>query len=323
MTDHPTAQPVISAAVTYTRKGGYDVIEIADRTVRAPSAGEVRIAVKAAAVNPTDIALRDPAPGVETWPIVPGMDAAGSIESVGAGVSRLHVGQKVMAVVRARRPEGGAQAQMIVVPAASVVPIPGHTTLAEASTLPMNGLTALLALQIAALEQGQVFAVSGGAGLLAHYAIALAKRQGLRVIADAKPAEIALVRGYGADEVVERSEDFAAAIRRVLPDGVDALLDTAVLGEKAFGAIRDGGTYMPVRGWGDTPAERAIAIKPVLVYEAIERTEWLELLRDAVEAGEIQLRVAGEYAMDQVADAQRALEAGGLRGRPVIIFSQE
>ncbi len=320
MTDHPTAQPLISSAVTYTRKGGYDVIAVADRTVRAPSAGEVRISVKAAAVNPTDILLRDPAPGVENWPIVPGMDAAGVIETVGADVSRLHVGQKVMAVVMPRRPEGGAQAQTIVVSAASVVPIPGRATLAEASTLPMNGLTALLALEIANLEERQVFAVSGGAGLLAHYAIALAKRQGLKVIADAKPAETALVRGYGADEVVERSEGFAAAIRRVVPDGVDALLDTAVLGEKAFGAIRDGGTYLPVRGWGDTPAEREIAVKPVFVYAALERTEWLELLRDAVEAGDIQLRVTGEYAMDQVADAQRALDAGGLRGRPVIVF---
>ncbi len=320
MINHPTAQPVVSSAIIYTRKGGYDVIEVADRTVRAPSAGEVRISVKAAAVNPTDILLRDPAPGVETWPIVPGVDAAGIIESVGADVSRLRVGQKVMAAVMARRPEGGAQAQTIVVSAASVVPIPANATLAEACTLPMNGLTALLALKIAALEKGQVFAVTGGAGLLAHYAIALAKRQGLKVIADAKPAETALVRSYGADEVVERSENLAAAIRHVIPDGVEALLDTAVLGERAFGAIRDGGTYMPVRGWGDIPAERGIAIKPVLVYEAFERTEWLELLRDVVEAGDIQLRVAGEYAMDQVADAQRALAAGGLRGRPVIIF---
>ena len=320
MINHPTAQPVISSAVMYTRKGGYDVIEIADRTVRAPSTGEVRISVKAAAVNPTDILLRDPAPGVETWPIVPGVDAAGIIDSLGADVSRLHVGQKVMAAVMARRPEGGAQAQTIVVPAASVVPIPKNATLAEASTLPMNGLTALLALQIAALGKGQVLAVSGGAGLLASYAITLARQRGLRVIADAKPDEFALVRGYGADDVVERSDDFATAIRNVVPDGVEVLLDTAVLGEAAFGAIRDGGTYMPVRGWGDKSAERGVAVKPVLVYDVFERTEWLEQLRGAVEAGHIRLRVAGEYAMDRVADAQRALAAGGLRGRPVIIL---
>lgn len=320
MMDPMDAKPIVSSAVTYTGRGGYDVIAAVDRTVRPPAAGEVRIAVHAAAVNPTDILLRDPAPGVEAWPVVPGVDAAGTIEAVGSGVSRLHVGQKVMAVAMPRRPEGGAQAQHIVVPAASVAPIPANVSLMEAATLPMNGLTALLALELAGLEAGQTLAISGGAGLLAHYAIALAKRQGLEVIADAKQAEIDLVRSYGADEVVERSEDFAAAIRRVVPGGVDALLDTAVLGEKGFGAVRGGGVYLPVRMWGDKPGERDLAIKQVLVYHAFERTEWLELLSKVVEAGEISLRVTGEYGIHQVADAQRTLEAGGLRGRPVIVL---
>ena len=320
MMDQLEAKPLVSSAVTYARRGGYDVIEVVDRAVRPPAAGEVRIAVHAAAVNPTDILLRDPAPGVEAWPVVPGVDAAGAIESVGPDVSRLHVGQKVMAVAMPRRPEGGAQAQHIVVPAASVAPIPANASLTEAATLPMNGLTALLALELAGLEAGQTLAISGGAGLLAHYATALAKRQGLKVIADAKSSEIDLVRGYGADDVVERKEDFAAAIRRVVPDGADALLDTAVLGEKAFGAVRDGGVYIPVRMWGDKPGERDLKIKQVLVYHAFERTEWLELLSKVVEAGEIRLRVTGKYDIHQVADAQRMLEAGGLRGRPVIVF---
>ena len=320
MMDQAEDQSLVSSAVTYTGRGGYDVIKIADRAVRPPEAGEVRISVHAAAVNPTDILLRDPAPGVESWPIVPGVDAAGIIESVGPGVTRLHVGQKVMAVTIPRRSDGGAQAQHIVVPAASVAPIPANATLSEASTLPMNGLTALLALELAGLEAGQTLAISGGAGLLAHYAIALAKRQGLEVVADAKPAEVDLVRGYGADVVVERSEDFAAAIRRIVPDGADALLDTAVLGERAFGAVRDGGVYLPVRMWGEKPGERDLKIKQVLVYHAFERTEWLELLSKVVEAGEIRLRVTREYSIHEVADAQRSLEAGGLRGRPVIIM---
>ncbi len=318
--DQPEAQPLVSSAVTYIRRGGYEVIEVEERTVPAPAAGEVRIAVHAAAVNPTDILLRDPAPGVETWPVVPGMDAAGLVEAVGPDVSRLRVGQKVMAVTNPRRAGGGAQAQHIVVPAASVVPIPANVSLTQAATLPMNGLTALLALEFAALEKGQLLAISGGAGHLAYYAIALAKRCGLKTIADAKPSENDLVRGYGADEVVERSEDFAAAIRRAVPQGVDALLNTAAFGEKAFGALHDDGTYIPVRLWGDKPGERNLTVKPLMVYLAFERTDWLELLRDVVEAREIRLRVAGEYGMHEVADAQRALSAGGMRGRPVIIF---
>lgn len=318
----PTHEPLFGKAVTYNGRGGPEVIQVVEREVRAPAVNEVRVEVKAAAVNPTDILLRsDSSRPIDRASLtVPGVEAAGIIESVGPGVSRLHLGEKVMLVVVPRRPEGGAQARYVVAPAASVVPIPEGVSLAEASTLPMNGLTALRALELAALDKGQSLALSGGAGLLAHYAIAVAKRQGLKVIADAKPAEAGLVRSYGADLVVERGPAFAEAIRRELPAGVDALLDTAVLGERSFAALRDGGVYIPVRGWGSKPAERGIEIKPVFVYEVFERTEWLELLRDMVAAGQIKLRVAGEYTPEQVADAQRALDAGGLRGRPVIIF---
>ena len=240
MSDQSSNRPLTSKAVTYKALGGPEVIQFAERTVRAPAAGEVRIEVKAAAVNPADILFRDPG-----WPnmssnIVPGMDAAGVIESVGPGVSRLHPGQKVIAAVNPVRPEGGAQAQHIVVPAASVVPIPEGVSLAQASILLMNGLTALNALRIAALKKAQVLAVSGGAGLLGQYAIAAAKRQGIKVIADAKPADTDVVRGYGADIVIERCPGFAKAVRREFPDGADALLDAAVLGEASFGAIRDG-----------------------------------------------------------------------------------
>jgi NADPH-dependent curcumin reductase CurA len=166
--DQSSNRPLAGKAVTYKALGGPEVIEIVERTVRAPAAGEVRIEVRAAAVNHTDILLRDPGFGNLTSNIVPGMDAAGIIESVGPDVSRLHAGDKVMAAVMPLRPEGGAQAQHIVVPAASVVPIPEGASLAEASTLPMNGLTALNALDIAALKTGQILAVSGGAGLVAQ-----------------------------------------------------------------------------------------------------------------------------------------------------------
>ena len=215
MAEQSANRPLTSKAVTYKSLGGYEVIEFVERTVRAPAAGEVRIEVKAAAVNPADILFRDPGYANLTSNIVPGMDAAGVIESVGPGVSRLHAGQKVMAVVNPVRPEGGAQAQHIVVPAASVVPIPESVSLAQASILPMTGLTAFNALEIAALKKGQTLAVSGGAGLLAQYAIAAAKRQGIKVIADAKPADAELVRGYGADIVIERGP----RLRRGGPQG--------------------------------------------------------------------------------------------------------
>jgi len=305
-------KPISAKAVAYTEGGA---VEIADRVVRPPQATEIRIRVKAAAVSPVDVALR----GMRR-PLTPGMDAAGIVESVGSDVTRLHAGQEVMAAVGPIRPEGGAQATYIVVPAASAVPIPVGASLAEASTLPMNGLTALLALELSALKRGQVLAVTGGAGWLAYCAIVLAKHQGLKVVADAKAAEIGRVRDHGADIVVERSDDFAAAVRREVPDGVDALLDTALLAERCWPALKDGGVYLPVRGWGEKPAERGIQIKPVWVNQVLERTEWLELLREQAGSGAIQLRVAGTFPLEQVEQAQHALKAGGLRGRPVILL---
>jgi NADPH:quinone reductase len=308
-------------AIKYRGPGGYEVIEIGDRDVRAPGPDEVRIDVKAAAVNPTDILLRDRGGSGNTLPPwTPGMDAAGIVESVGAGVDRLRVGDKVMAVVLPQRPDGGAQAAQVVVPAASVTLIPNGVSLAQASTLPMNGLTALLGLELAGLKAGDSLAVSGGAGHLARLVIGIARHRGLNVIADAKPSDVDRVRSYGANVVVARGPDFCAAVRQAVPEGVDALFDTALLLEKSFPAIRDGGVYLPVRGWGVEPSKRNIQIKPVFVNTAAERTEWLEQLRDLVSSGHLQLEVAAEYPPEQVADAQRSLAVGGLRGRPVIVF---
>jgi NADPH:quinone reductase len=310
-------------AVAISAPGGPDALTVVDRDVRPAGPGEVRIAVRAAAVNPTDIGLREHGAGRDLEPPwTPGMDAAGTVESVGDGVERLAVGDAVMAAVSPRRPEGGAQAELIVAPAASVVPIPDGASLAQAATLPMNGLTALLGLELLEAGAGTTLAVTGGAGLLASYAIPLAKERGARVLADAKPEDRDLVHGFGADVVLPRGTGFATALREAAPDGVDAVFDTALLGRAAFPAIRDGGAIAVVRGWPeDEPApERGIDVRAVWVRTVLERTDWLELLRERASDGRLALRVAGEYPPEEAARAHAAMEAGGLRGRAVIVF---
>src|SRR3954466_4332703 len=307
-------------AVAITAPGGPEVLGVIDRDVRPAGAGEVRIAVRAAAVNPTDTGLRAPGAGGRGPPWIPGMDAAGVVESVGAGVDRLSAGDEVMAAVSPRRPEGGAQAELIVVPAASVVRVPDGATLAQAATLPMNGLTAMLGLDLLALGEGATLAVTGGAGLLASYVIPLAKERGLRVLADAKREDQDLVRGFGADDVLPRGDGFAEAVRDRVPDGVDGLYDTALLGRDAFPAIRDGGAMAVVRGWGASPGDRGIDVRPVWVRTVLERTEWLEHLRDRASSGALRLRVAEEVPPEHAARAHELMEAGGLRGRAVIVF---
>jgi NADPH:quinone reductase len=307
-------------AVTILRPGGPEVLEVAELSVREPGVDEVRVAVRAAAVNPTDIGLRATGADGLGPPWVPGADFAGVVESVGPGVEHLVVGERVMGAVAARRPEGGAQAELVLAPAASVVGMPEGASFAQASTLPMNGLTAESGLAMLDLAPGQSLAVSGGAGLLASYVIALAKARGLEVVADAKPEDEELVRRFGVDAVLPRGDGFVAAIRERYPDGVDGLYDTAVLRGAVLGAIRDGGGIAVIRGWDDSPVERGIQVHGVRVAAVLERTDWLRELRQMAADGRIALRVAAEFPPEQAAEAHRLMDAGGLRGRAVIVF---
>lgn len=311
---------MLTHAVGITAPGGPEVLRVVERDVRDPGPGEVRIAVQAAAVNPTDIGLRETGIDGSDPPWVPGMDATGIVDSVGDGVNRLAPGQRVMAAVTPRRPEGGGQAGLTVVPADWVATIPDTAAFEEWATLPMNGLTAMLGLEELALPPGGALAVSGGAGLLASYVIPLAKALGATVIADAKPEDEALVRSFGADTILPRGRDFVRAIRAVAPDGVDGFFDTALLTREALPAIRDGGGIVVVRGWDGSATEREIKVHPIRVSTALDRTAWLDELRDRAVAGEIALRVSGLYRPDDAGEAHSVTEAGGIRGRAVIVF---
>ena len=176
--------------VSITASAGPGAITVTDRPIPPVLDGHVRVRVSAAAVNPSDPFLwRSVGNGPLPFPVIPGLDAAGTIDAVGAGVTRFARGDRVMAVVNARRPEGGAQAEFVVVPAASVVAIPDILSMAEASTLPMTGLTALEGLRLLDLAPGSTLAVTGGAGQLSSYLIPLAGARGIRVLADAAPAD--------------------------------------------------------------------------------------------------------------------------------------
>src|SRR5205823_3078969 len=152
------------------------------------------------------------------------------------------------------------------------------------------------------------------------YAIALAKLRGLHVIADAKHGDEPLVRSFGADVVLPRGEAFIPAVREVVPQGADGFLDTALLGQGAFPAIRDRGKLAIVRTLKGLVPERGIETSEVYVFHVLERTDWLEELRRHAGAGELQLRVSDEYPPERAADAHRVMEAGGLRGRALIVF---
>ena len=310
-------------AVGVVEFGGPEALRVVDLPDPEPGPGEVRIRVRAATVNPTDTYTRNGSRAEmlksSPPPYVTGMDAAGVLDAVGEEVDTdLRVGDDVMAIVLPRG-SYGAYSELIVVPVESVARMPSGASYAEASTLPMNGLTARLALDLLALKAGQTLAVTGAAGAFGGYTVQLAKADGLRVIADASEADTKLVQELGADVVVRRGDDVADRIREVEPDGVDAVADGAVMNELVVPAVRDGGAVATVRGLrGD--AERGITYKPVWVRDYVREQAKLDRLRQQVEDGQVTLRVAATYPPEQAAEAHRRLEAGGTRGRFVIEF---
>jgi NADPH:quinone reductase len=301
---------------------GPDGLQVIDLPEEHAGPGEVRIRVHAAAVNPTDTyhatALRkDMLESSGPGPYVPGMDAAGVLDEIGEGVeTSLRVGGHVMAVVV---PHGsrGAYRQSLVLPAEAVVAVPAGVDDVAASTLPMNGLTARLTLDLLDLSAGDSLLVTGAAGAYGGYVVQLAKADGLRVIADASEADEQLVRDLGADDIVRRGPDVAARVRDVVPDGVDAVADGSVQNAELFDAVRDGGGFATVRGFrADAP--RGITIHQVWVGSYGKEQAKLDRLRDQVERGEITLRVARTFTAEHAGDAHRLLAGGGIRGRFVL-----
>jgi NADPH:quinone reductase-like Zn-dependent oxidoreductase len=185
----------------------------------------------------------------------------------------------------------------------------------------MNGLAVLQALRRLDLPRGAVLGVIGSAGVVGQYAIQLGVHAGLRVLADASPEDEELVRGFGADEVIARSDDPGAAFRAVTPDGVDGLIDAAGIDSAGLAPIRDHGALATFRGWKG-PTERGIRIEPVWVTSDLERAESLRELADHLAAGRLTPQVAGTYPMARAAEAHARLNSGGVRGRLVLTFQE-
>ncbi|PCC38420.1 alcohol dehydrogenase [Brachybacterium alimentarium] len=308
-------------AIGVTQYGGLEALHEIDVPAEELGAGSVRIRVNAAAVSPTDTAVRSGARSesdrAEDPGDVPGMDIAGVVAEIGLqSEAGLAVGDRVVGIVV---PAGahGAYRDEIVLPLRSVVRAPAGASDAEAATLPMNALTTRRALDLLALEPGRTLAVTGAAGTLGGYLIQLAKADGLRVIADAAEQDEQLVRTLGADEVVRRGADVADRIRDLVPDGADGLADASVQSAQVLPAVKDGGAVATFRGYQGEGA-RGVRVHPVRVRDVAQEREMLDELRDLAAKGVLTLRVADVLPAAQAAEAHRRLEAGGVRGRLVL-----
>ena len=121
--------------------------------------------------------------------------------------------------------------------------------------------------------------------------------------------------------MLPRGDDFPERVRAAVPGGADGLIDAALLDELALPAVKDGGVIATVRGYrGPAEPVRGISFHPVMVREYAREGTRLDQLRRQAEAGQLALRVAATMPARQAADAHRALEAGGVRGRFILEF---
>lgn len=311
-------------AVAFMEFGGADVLRTVELEEPVAGPGEVLVKVMAAPVNPTDLMMRSGQQAALmtslTPPYIAGMEFAGYVHRLGGDSAGLAIGQAVMGVVNPRLPAGGAHAEYIRVPTASLVPLDPGVDLAEAATVPMNGLSAKMVIDALEPRPGSTLLVTGAAGAVGGYVIQLAKHAGLTVIADAKDADVELVRRLGADTIVPRGDAMEAAVRRVCPHGVDGLVDGALIGDRATALVRDGGTAVSLRRSNPINDARLRA-RYVSVIDQIGNTAALAWLAELVRDGILTPRVGMRLPMTEAAQAFRLVEQGGLRGRVVLMFN--
>jgi NADPH:quinone reductase-like Zn-dependent oxidoreductase len=304
-------------AVVVRAIGGPEVVEVAEVPCPVAGPGQVRIKVAAAALNPADAAV-----WMGVWGPVEagqylgvGLDAAGTVDAVGLGVARA-VGAPVIAFDATIRLPVKAQAEYLVVDDFAVAPAPADMDPSLAATIPLNAMTASQALDHLPMRPRDTLLVTGAAGAVGGYAVELARTRGVRTIALGRPEDRELLLGLGATSFVPGGEDVGAAVRQLVPNGVDGLLDAAALGDAAMGAVRDGGTFVSVRLDVIPATQRGINVRHTTATPEAARLAYLSAL---AEVGLLTPRVARTYPLSQAAEAHARLVEGGRRGRIVLI----
>jgi len=323
-------------ALIHTDFGPPDVLRLADVEKPSPKPREVLVQVRAAAVNPLDWHLLRAEPNVlklmgrpEASGRIPGVDVAGEVEAVGAKVIAFHPGDQVFGTCK------GAFAEYVCGKETRFAAKPVGLTHAQAAAIPVAGCTALQALRDhGRLQRGQHVLVNGAAGGVGTFAVQIAKALGAHVTGVCSTRNVDLVRSIGADHVVDyTAEDFTqhegrydlivkvagtrsvAAMRKALaPRG------TLVVVGGGVGRATDDGTgllellNLMVGGRVLSPFVRQRCV----MFIAQSRQSDLVLLSGLTEAGHVTPVIDRTYALADVPEAIRYLEAGHARGKVVI-----
>ena len=294
------------AAVVRTPAGPASV-ELIDVPVQEPAAGQLRVRIEAASVNPADVGVTDGffhSIGMVNQPEHTGLgwDFAGVVTQAGAGVD-IPVGTRVAGIVPGFDRDFGSYAEEIVADRDWIAVVPDELTATAATTIPLNALTADQVVDLLGDGEGRRLLVTGAAGAVGSFVVRLAIARGWDVTGLARAKDEAFVRDLGADFASEPST------------GWDAVADAAVLQGDAAALVRDGGLFVGVRPSDVPEPGRGITARAVNVVPDAERLD--ALLQDAAR-GELPTQVAGELPLTEVVEALQLVAKGGFRGRYVL-----
>ena len=300
-------------AARFSRFGGPEVLEIVDLPDPHPGPGQVRIAVRAAGVNPSDWKKREGLMDPEL-PQTMGYEAAGVVDELGEGVADVAVGDRVFGLSA----EGAAQAELAVL--SFYAPIPPSLDFPGAAALPAAIETATRALDQlgvgAGAGRGSTLLINGASGSVGSAAVQLAVVRGARVIGTASPANHDYLRSLGA-EPVAYGQGLAGRVRALAPDGVDAALDVAgsgVLPELI--ELAGGPEYVVTIADFGGAREHGVRFSSGDAGRAVHA---LGEIGELIESGRFSLPVARTFPLAEIAQAHRVGEDGHVRGKLVLV----
>ncbi len=316
------AAPEKMKAIVLHEYGGLDKLRFEEAPRREPKEDEVLIRVLAASVNPVDAGIRSGKMAKyfhTTLPLIPGMDAAGVIEKVGAKISKFKAGDPVYAFFTLK--EEGGYAQFAVAKELEVSRKPEPLTFEQAAAVPAAGSTAWQALvDEGKLDYGQTVLIHGGSGGVGHMAIQIAKARGAHVIATASTANQDFLKQLGVDQAI----DYTTTKFEDVAKDVDLVLD-AVGGDtltRSYGVVKKGGIIISIAGNLDDSALKAHGIRGVSISAAPE-TDTFDQLTRLIEAKKLTPLVSKTFPLEEAAKAQEQIQTRHTRGKIVLQIPQE
>jgi NADPH:quinone reductase-like Zn-dependent oxidoreductase len=297
-------------AISYSRFGGPDVLELVELPEPHPSAGQIRVAVRAVGVNPVDWKRRSGMMGGEL-PQTTGREVAGVVDELGAGVDDVAPGDAVFGF--AADGAGAAEYSLL----EHYAPVPTSLDFAAAAALPVAVETAVRTLDLLGVGPAGSVLVNGAAGGVGGAAVQIAHARGARVIGTASPNNHDYLRSLGA-EPTTYGGGLVERVRELAPSGVDAALDAH--GGGALPALVEltGGPEHVI-----TIADYSGAQKVGVRFSGgMGEGRAMHALRDIgelIEAGRFSIPVAQTFPLEEIGQAQKLSEAGHVRGKLVVL----